>query len=199
VILNSVIGTVAKPGGGKGTFKKLLEDACRNDGYHPSVKVYKFSDPLRKTLQWFEIMESRENLQSLSTWLRTRKPESLAYALRKMIAEEEFVDIKLADGVRSLNDEKMIRSFAFGSIVYVKVDPEKRLERVRLRKENPGDAEKTMEQFLAEDAAEPERYIEDIGSRADFVIDNNGSLEDYRKQVEDFYQKILKPLRSRQD
>ncbi len=194
--INAVIGALAKPGGGKGTFKKLLNDVCREDGYFPSITTYRFSDPLRKTLQWYDILETRENLQSLSTCLRICKPEALAYALRKMIEEDRFSDIKLADGVRSLSDERVVRSFRSGILVYIKVDPEIRLERVRLRKENPGDAEKTVEQFLAEDTAEPERYTEDIGTRANCIIDNNGTLDAYKQQVSLFYQQFLKPLRT---
>lgn len=194
--LNLTIGILSKPGGGKGTFKGLLEEICRKDDFFPSVTTYRFSDPLRKTLQWYEILESRQNMQSLSTCLRTCDPGSLAKALGKMIESDEFSDLKIADGVRSLHDEKMIRSLSHSLLVYVKTSQEIRFQRVRLRKENPGDDQKTWEKFLAEDSAEPERYLEDIGSRADFIIGNDGTLEDYRNQVRALYEQLVKPKRS---
>ncbi len=195
-MLSAIIGLVGKPGSGKGTFPRIFRGACAKDGFHPSIGGPRFSDALRKTLDFFEVLPSRENLQELAKWLDARKPGAVANGMRRML-EEDRNEIKIADGVRWLYDENMIRNFDNDFLVYVKTDQKLRFERVKARKENAGDADKTWEQFLAEDQAQTERCIEDIGSRADFVINNDGALEDYERQVDEFYQKHIKPLRQK--
>lgn len=196
--LNIVVGLTAKPGGGKGTFVKLLREVCRKDNYFPSIGGPRFSDALRETLEMFGIIASRHNLQELAKCLNSACPGAIANGMRSKL-EKDWNEIKIADGVRWLYDEPMVRGFANGLIVYVHATPEKRYERIRARRENPGDEEKTQEAFLAEDSAETEKYVEEIGSRAEYKIDNNGTLQDYEDQVREFYQKVIKPLRDQQD
>ncbi len=196
--LNVVIGLVAKPGGGKGTFPKLLRDACSADNYFPGIGGPRFSDALRATLAYYDVLDSRTNLQDLASWLNGRKAGAVANGMRRKLEEDDH-EIKIADGVRWTYDEKMIREFSSGFLVYVKADPALRFQRIKSRAENSGDREKTWEKFLEEDNAETERFVEEIGSRADCVIDNNCTLEQYRAQVDGFYRKFLKPLREHRD
>ena len=49
--------------------------------------------------------------------------------------------------------------------------------------ENAGDTQKTFESFLAEDGAVNEQFIEEIGERADFTIQNNGSFERFKEKA----------------
>ncbi len=193
--MNIIIGLVAKPGAGKGTFPKLLREACAKNMYFPSIGGPRFSDALRETLNYYEILPSRENLQELAKWLDARKPGAVTLGMQKKL-ETDKNEIKIADGVRWHYDEEMIRRLPNGLMVYIKTDPKIRYERIKARNEKSGDAEKTIEKFIEEDDAQTERFIDDIGSLADFAITNDGSLEDYRKQVEDFYEKFIVPLRN---
>ena len=104
-------------------------------------------------------------------------------------------EIKIADGVRWSTDEAMIQDLG-GILIYIKADPDIRWQRIKLRNEKTGDAEKTFEQFSEEDKAPNEIYIEDIAGRIkneDCKIDNNGTLEDYANQVRKLYDKLIKP------
>lgn len=188
-----VIGTVAKPGGGKGTFPKLLKKVLAEQNLNLSIGGPRFSDALRETLELYEVLPTRENLQELAQWLDSKKPGAVTNAMRKKL-EVDSHDIKIADGVRWLSDEKMIREFENGLLVYIVTTPVLRWERINQRSENAGDAGKSWEDFCKEDEAKNEIYVEDIGSRSDFTINNNGSLEEYETQVKIFYEKFLKPL-----
>ena len=190
-----IIGLTAKPGGGKGTFVKLLKEVCNQVCFFPSIGGPRFSDALFDTANLFGILTSRENLQRLAQYLNELCPGAMATAMKNKL-EKDHNEIKIADGCRWDYDEKMIREMA-GVIVYVNADQKLRYERIKLRNEKNGDAEKTWEKFLEEDSAKNEIYIEEIGSRADFKIDNNGTLEDYRRQVEEFYQQFVAPLREK--
>ena len=192
-----VIGTLAKPGGGKGTFTRLLRDVCYEHGHHPSIGGPRFSDALRKAAQMFDILESRENLQKLAQALDALCPGAVANGMGFML-EQDQNEIKIADGVRWLYDEKMINSLG-GLLVYVKADPVLRFQRIKDRAENAGDREKTWEKFQEEDMAENEKYVDEIGSRAHFKIDNNGTLENYKNQVREFYRKFIAPCYEKKD
>lgn len=190
-----LIGLTAKPGGGKGTFVRSLKEVCKKNGFFPSIGGPRFSDALFETANLFGILTSRENLQRLAQYLDELCPGAMAKAMRNKL-EGDLNEIKIADGCRWHYDEKMIRELA-GVMVYVNTDQKLRYERIKARKEKAGDAEKTWEKFLAEDSAKNELYVEEIGSRADFKIDNNGTLEDYQRQVEEFYQKFIASSREK--
>lgn len=186
-----IIGLIGKPGAGKGTFKRLLRNVLAQENRFPSIGGPRFSDALRETLEYFEVLPSRDNLQELARWLEARKPGAVTSGMRRKL-EEDAHEIKIADGVRWPHDEKMIRGFLDSSLIYIVADPKTRWERIRQRKEKQGDAAKIWEEFLKEDQASTEVFVDDIGSRADFTIDNNGVMEEYQKQVREFYVRFLK-------
>lgn len=192
-----VIGLTGKPASGKGTFPHLLYTACINDNYYPTIGEPRFSDALRDALELFGIPFNRANPQALAQFLRTIREDAIAYAMKqKLETHLTSYDIVIADGIRWPYDEKMIRGFAQNLIVHVHARPELRYERTKTRKEKAGEAAKTWDEFLKEEGAETERSIDDIGSRADAVIDNNGTIQNYQRQVEDFYRRFIKPLRA---
>lgn len=195
--LNLVIGLTGKPGSGKGTFSHLLYLTCLKDSYSPAIGGPRFSDALRDTLELFDIPFNRSNPQALAQFLKTLKADAITCAMRKKLEmARSSYDIVIADGLRWPHDETMIRGFEKNLIVRVHARPELRYERMKVRKEKVGEIAKSWEEFLREDGAETEQYIDDIGSRADAVIDNNETVEDYQHQVDAFYYRFVKPLRT---
>jgi dephospho-CoA kinase len=63
---------------------------------------------------------------------------------------------------------------------------EERFRRLKARADRPGDAEKTWEAFQAEQSAEAESMIDEIGKEADIYLDNSGTIEELRSQVRGF-------------
>lgn len=189
--ISMLIGLTGKPGCGKGTFVRLLKDCCAKDNFYPSIGGPRFSDALVEGLKPFGIPPSRANLQEFAQWLESKKLGAITNGMRYKL-ENDLHEIKIADGVRWISDENMIRELG-GIMVYVRTDPKIRWERIRQRKEKDGDAEKTWEKFLEEDSAKNEILVDQIGERADFKIYNSGPLEDYEIQVKEFYERFVKP------
>ncbi|MBI3486337.1 AAA family ATPase [Candidatus Daviesbacteria bacterium] len=181
-----VIGIVGEKGSGKGTFPKLLQEML------PDKKIVRttFSDVMTETLNIWGLNKSRENYIKLVVAMRDSfGPKVLADAVKKRIGGLNG-EIIVVDGMRWLADLEMIKSID-GKIVYITADPKIRFERTKLRGEKDGEIETTFEQFMEEEKAPTEVDIPEIAKNSDFTINNNGSFEEFKNQVNDFIQKLL--------
>jgi len=187
--VTTVIGLAAKPGAGKGTVQNLISEMVRAFLGDVVIEYPRFSDYPREELARRGIPATRDAMQKFVQDLEKgavahgEKPGALSREVRKRIKKMKTAEIVIVDGVRWLTDEKMIRSFPNNFLIYVQADARVRFERIKKRAQNPGDAQKTWGEFLAEDSAPNEQYIEDIGARADVLIDNNGSEKALEDQV----------------
>jgi dephospho-CoA kinase len=66
----------------------------------------------------------------------------------------------------------------------IEADMKIRYERLISRSENPDDKTKTWEEFEADHKLETELTILDTMKAADIIINNNSSLEDFKKQLD---------------
>jgi len=189
------IGLVGKPRAGKGTFVSSLEEVLRRQGGRRTIASVRFSDPIRRTLDIWGIPDSRENLQDVIVILEKRFGKGLlAQAIRKQ-AIALSADIVILDGVRWPQDEELVRSLPNNFMVFVDASPETRFQRAVEANEKAGDAGVSFEEFLRLDNAENERYVEDIGGRANLRIwnDDGFTLDDYRELVGRFYREQILP------
>lgn len=183
-----VIGLVGEKGGGKGKCTELIKTLIQEG----TVKSARFSDVLNDILTTLHISASRENLQKLVLNLKNAfGPDVLTNAVYHRMLNEQ-ADIVILDGVRWSTDEQMLRKLPNNALVYITADANIRYERTKIRGEKAGEDKTTFEQFLKEEQVETELFIPQIGSRADVKINNNGSLEEYEKQVKDFYEQYIK-------
>ena len=174
------IGLCAKPCAGKGTFV----EQCRmvTTAQQLSFLHVRFSDVLRDIAALLSIPDTRENLQTLAKRsiddVFGEGTFSNAVNARLAKAREDVVVI---DGVRWLSDETMLRKLpGYTRIIYIHSSVDDRFKRSCARGENSGELEKTFEEFLKEDSASNEAFIEKIGSRAHIRIDNNGTRDSDR-------------------
>lgn len=180
-----IIGLSGRIASGKETAGKWLMKKTRAD------KV-RFSDPLRQTLDLFSIPQSRENMQSLSTFLRqTYDEECIAKAIFKITMQSPS-PVSIIDGVRRMADIKTFCDLDNFYLIFINTEQKIRYERMVARGENPGETEMTYDDFLQKDDAESEQQIEGLKKDANFIIDNNGSLDELEKQLEDVLEKIKK-------
>ena len=180
--MKKVLGVLGKPGAGKDTFCDYFKEL--ND----SVEVIKFSDALSEILLMFLDRVKREDQQWLVNNLRDRFGEDvLARATKKKIKSLES-DFILLNGVRVEDDKEMVRQVG-GQLVYLKTDPKKRWKRMKERGEKQDD-NVSFEKFLELDKGRSEKDIEKIGKEADFIIDNNKSKEELKKQVKNLIKEL---------
>jgi len=181
-----ILASVGEIASGKGVFVNYIKEKFNSNSY-------KFSTPLRDILDRIGEEQNRENMQDLSTVLRERFGQDL---LAKIIVEDVKKDnqeVVLVDGVRRIADIKYLKELDGFYLINVKADEKIRYERIKSRKENPGDENKTLEDFRKDAQAETEVSIREVAEQANYTIENNASLKEYYQQIE----KIIKEVRGK--
>jgi len=171
-----ILGFTGEMACGKGTATKYLTKKYQ-------ANSYRFSTMLRDVLGRLYLDESRENMQRISTVLRQNFSEDL---MAKVITEDVKNDkgeVIIIDGIRRMADIKFLSEISEFKFVYIDVNLEKRYERMKLRNEKQGDDEKSLEDFKKENEQESELQIKDLKDKADFVVDNDGSLEEFYSKI----------------
>lgn len=183
-----VLGLIGENGAGKGTMVEILKEMFGID----SVASFTYSSFLTHMLEYFGLPMSRANLQALAEFLRALDPEILGkkaeIEIRKLLEQKQlFSELRfiMVDGIRKEAEIKPIKKFN-GAIIYITAKPEIRYERLKRRAEKKGETHMDFEQFLKEEVARADIDIPAIGAKADFIIENNGDIEDLRKKINEF-------------
>lgn len=172
-----IIGLAGKMASGKEAAGKYLAEKY-------GAKKIRFSDPLRQMLDVMDLPDSRKNLQTLSTSVRQNFGDDiLSKAMMKLVSGLKD-NLIIIDGVRRKTDIENFRNSKKFFLIYIEASTETRYARSVARAENPSDREMTREEFEKKDEAEPEARIETLKNAADFIIDNNGTLEETHNQLE---------------
>lgn len=173
-----ILGVSGEIASGKDTVGNYLAEA------HGASKL-RFSQPLRDMLDRLGIEQNRENMAKLSLYIRKAFGEDILSRVILAEAEASTEEFVVVDGIRRLPDMVHMETDEHFYFCYVEASPEKRFERLTQRRQNTDDASKTAMQFEKDSQLETEIGIRDLKERADFVIDNNGTLEDLKKQTDD--------------
>lgn len=183
-----IIGLVGEKGSGKDTFAHILT------GLVPDQKIVhiRFSDLLKQTLSLWDLPITRSNLQKLAQILEEGfGAGTVAHGIGIQIQKTQ-ADVIVLDGIRWLPDVELLKTFPNSTLIYITADPKLRFERLKQRGEKDGESNMSFEQFQEEEQAKNELLIPQIGSKADFKIANNTSIEDFKKEVEKFYKEHFK-------
>lgn len=178
-----VIGIVGEIASGKGVAAKYLQE---NYG----GVVFKFSTVMRDVLKRLYVVQNRENLQNLSLILRQQFGEDLFAKSMAQDAAASDASLIITDGIRRPSDTAELSKLKEFHLITIIADERIRYERVRNRAENPGDAEKSWEEFQKDAAAETEVSIRTIASKAEYAITNNGTLDDLHRELDALISKI---------
>lgn len=171
-----IVGLVGRIGSGKSTVGEHLKD-------NYSAVELRYSGILTEVLETLSIPVTRENLQVLGKTLReTFGRDVLVKAMRGKLANTGS-DVVIVDGIRYSNEVEMLREFDNTLLLFVDVPAPMRYERAVKRGER-GEAGITFEEFMANEGAETERYIDPLKDMADHVLDNSGTPEELIEKVE---------------
>jgi dephospho-CoA kinase len=173
-----IIGLVGEMSSGKGAISKYIKEEHNGE-------TFRFSDTFRKILNILNLECNRENMSNLSLTLRKTFGEDV---LAKSIAKDvknSTAKIIAVDGVRRLEDIKYLKEIPGFKLAFVEASIEKRYERIIDRGENADDNTKTLEDFKKDHKRNTEAGIESLRSDADITIDNNNSMEELFKRVDE--------------
>jgi len=182
-----ILGLIGEKGSGKGTVSDYL--ISQYGAVH-----YGTSKILRRTLEDLYVHVSRDNLVKLALVLKEGYGPSVIIDSLIQDMEKNGSDIIIADGIRMHGDVEPFRK-KYGNnffLIYVTADLRLRYERTKKRKEKEGEDKATFEEFLEEEGRLTEVSIHEIGRQANFKLNNNGTSEELKKQVDDMMKKILK-------
>jgi len=182
-----IIGLTGRLASGKGTVTRHIVEKYQAD-------KTRSSDPLRETLDIFMVPQTRENLDALSTFLRTTYSENVIAQAVKRYLTKSSAGVVIFDGMRRLVDVETIRSFEHSLFIFVDTNQEVRYHRSVQRNENIGDDKMTLDEFIAKDSDEPQQQIEALKEYADVILDNNGSPDELQKQLDERVDAVIEKL-----
>jgi len=173
-----IIGVAGEIASGKDTVGKYMAEKYQ-------ALPLRFSQLLRDILDRMGLEQNREHMAKLSLQLRKGFGEDILSKGILAQAEKSEAEIVVVDGVRRLPDMIQLEMNERFYFVYVEATPETRYERLTKRRQNADDETKTPMQFAKDAKLETESQIRDLKERADFVISNDGTLEELQKQIDD--------------
>lgn len=181
----TIIGFVGQIASGKDVCKKYIMEKHGASGH-------RYSTMLRDILNRLYLPMTRENIQNLSTDLRSRFGED---TMARVIAEDiknDQHEIVIVEGIRRLADIVSLKDFPNFYLISLEAETQIRYERLVKRNENAGDSEKTYQQFLTDEKKETELQIPEVMAIAKYRIDNNGSFDDLYAQIDKIITDIKK-------
>ena len=103
---------------------------------------------------------------------------------------KDSADVIVVDGIRYPNELKMAQSFPENIMLFIEVPLELRYQRCCMRGTR-GEASLTFEEFRANEEKETERHLDEIIGKADYTIDNAGTIEELREKVKEIVEQHL--------
>lgn len=180
-----IMGIAGEIASGKDTVGKYIAEKYQ-------ATALRFSQSLRDILDRMGLPQNRENMATLSFHLRKAFGEDIFSRVILAEAEKSKSQLVVVDGIRRAPDALHLEAQEHFYFVYVEASPEKRYERLTKRRQNTDDATKTQVQFEKDAQLETETQIRDLKERADFVVNNDGTLEELQRQMDDIITQITR-------
>ncbi|MBI4599400.1 hypothetical protein HY732_00585 [Candidatus Uhrbacteria bacterium] len=175
--MKTIIGIAGKIAGGKGIAAEHIISR-----YHAGSIDY--SQFLYQILDIFDVPHERKNINALSIFLRATYGQKIFNNAVLRELEQRKEDVVVLTGIRrgqELDGLSAIPGFVF---LYIESDIHTRYERNRDAARKPGDAEMSFEQFAEKDSDDSNRTIEGLKTRADHVIENNGTTDEFLERLD---------------
>lgn len=178
-----ILGLVGEIASGKDTVAAYLK---KNYG----AETVSFSQPLRDILDRIFLPQTRENMADLGAALRGTFGQDL---ISKIIASEVKASKKkiiVLPNVRLESDLIYLKKEPGFIMINIETDIKKRFERIKKRGQNADDKNKTWAGFLKDAKLPTEIKIKELAKKCQHKIDNNGTREELKKQVDALVKKI---------
>jgi len=160
------------PGSGKEEFVKVCEER--------GIRILRMGDFVRAEVQSRGLPMTDENIGGLAHKMREEKGFDI---WAKRTADALSGELTLIDGLRGRDEYNHFRERTEGGLVIIAIhaSPSARFERLKNR--GRSDAPATREEFDRRDERELRWGLGDVIARADYVIVNESSIEDFRARA----------------
>lgn len=189
-----IIGVVGKIAAGKTTVAKFFEENgfCRVSCSEPlidllthNISEYSWVPELPEKAE-----PTRERLIEFGRYLKEKYGGDVL--IRLAVDKKRNCKNIIIDGVRSREEIEAIKRLD-GKVIYVKARSGIRFKRLMRRKAGKDKDIKSFEDFKAMDDAEERLYhTSELKGLADYVIVNEGTLEELRKKVKGIIEEVVK-------
>ncbi len=181
-----IIGLTGTLGAGKGTVVEILK---KKGFQHYSVRKFLIEEIEKRRLE-----VSRENMVLVANQLR--KMNSPSYIVEKLYekAEQETENI-IIESIRTIGEADKIKEKG-GILMAVDANPEIRYSRILIRQSETDNV--SFEEFLGEEKREMfsinpnEQNLSGCIIKADFILENNKTIEQLEKQVDEIIGKLTR-------
>ncbi|CAD5245065.1 AAA family ATPase [Thermococcus camini] len=187
-----IVGVVGKIAAGKTTVAKFFGERgfCRVSCSDPlidllthNVSEYSWIPELPEKAE-----PTRERLIEFGKHLKERHGEDIL--IRLAVDKMRHCEKVVIDGVRSREEIEAIKRLG-GKVIYVEARPEIRFERLMRRKARKDKTIKSFADFKAMDDAEERLYkTSELKGLADYVMVNEGTLDELREKAERIIEEI---------
>ncbi|MFZ2455144.1 MAG: AAA family ATPase [Candidatus Altiarchaeia archaeon] len=178
-----VIGLTGNIGAGKTVVSDHLHKKYGAD-------QVRFSRILMDVLDRLYLPKDRNNLQTLGEVVRKSFGSDVIVNAFKKDLEKSRSHVVVVDGIRYMNEVKMLRSFDNNVLLFMDAPPKVRYERVVMRGEK-GEEKNSFDVFLKAEQRGTEKGLPEIKKVADYMIENDGSVERLLKNIDDIVKKRL--------
>jgi len=172
-----ILGFTGLPASGKGTAAKYYSEKY-------SSPTFRFSTSMRDLLDRLYLPQSRENMSTISQITREAFGQDLYAKVMAGDVGKADHDIVIVEGIRRMEDVQELKKLSNFKLVAIEADMKIRYERLKIRGENSDDNTKTWEEFQEDHKLETELTIPAVMEKADITINNNGTLEELYKQLD---------------
>jgi dephospho-CoA kinase len=183
VIQKIVVGVAGMPGAGKAVVSRVAKEK----GY----AIVVMGDVIREETNLRGLEPTPENIGKIM--LKLREEECSTVVAKKCIPKIAGADteIILVDGIRSLDEiQEFKKEFPHFALIAVHSSPETRFGRLfrRKRSDDPGG----WEVFLQRDSRELSVGQGNVIATADYMIVNEGTLEEYKTRIHEVLEAATK-------
>lgn len=177
-----IIGLVGEKLAGKDTAANYLV------GKH-NASHFRFTHILDAILEELNLEISRKNEIDLGLGLRKVFGDHVLVNALEQRVKRSLSSYRVVNGIR-MDEMDVVKSWG-AKIIYITAPIKMRFDRYMLRHEKADDAVMGFEAFEKQEKDPTELAIPELGKKADFRIDNVGSLDELYKKVDE----VLKNLK----
>ncbi len=154
------------------------------------AKQLRFSGLLDQLLEVLNLEKSRENEGALGQALRaTFGEDALAHALAHA-AKDSTDKLVIVDGFRKEGEVQALKEIPNFKLIFLKASLEQRFDRGQQRHEKADDLKLNLEEFKQAQGRPSDKDVPGLEKHADFIIENNGTLENFQQKLSEVIEKI---------